>query len=103
MAAAVAVAANPGARHRGRAHRGGAVSLRDEALRLRAELGGRAIVVDASNGWPAAVAFRLDGAEPAYEWPCPYGNFAWVRSNEAAVDDYRDLLTLATVEPEHFR
>jgi hypothetical protein len=78
------------------------LSLREEALRLQRELGGRAIVCSPDGGWPPALALRLDGDEPAYEWPCPYGNFAWVRSNEA-VDDWRDLLTRAALDPERFR
>jgi hypothetical protein len=77
--------------------------LRDEALALQAELGGRVIVCRVEDGWPPALAFRLDGDEPAYAWPCPYGNFAWVRSNVMPVEDYRDLLTLATLAPERFR
>ena len=79
------------------------MSLREEALALQAELGGRAVVCRPEEGWPAALALRIDGDEPAYAWPCPYGNFAWVRSNDTLVADYRDLLTQATLEPERFR
>jgi hypothetical protein len=79
--------------------------LRPEALALQVVLGGRAVVCGATGGWPPALAFRLDGDDPDYEWPCPYGNFAWVRLSEDAMArlgpdwDYRDLLTLAALEP----
>ena len=65
--------------------------LQADALQLQAKLGGRAVVCRPEAGWPPALALRLEGEDPAYEWPCPYGNFAWV---------YRDLLTLAALEPE---
>jgi len=76
------------------------MNLREDALRLQAELGGRALVCAPESGWPPELALRLEGEEPAYDRPCPYGNFAWVRSNDGPVADYRDLLTQAAVEPE---
>jgi hypothetical protein len=84
-------------------------SLREEAAALRHELGGRAVVCRPEDGWPPALALRVDGHGPAYEYPCPYGNFAWVRFSERAMEllgatpDYRDLLTLAELEPELVR
>jgi hypothetical protein len=81
-------------------------SLRADALVLQVELGGRAVVCRPEAGWPPALALRLDGEEPSYEWPCPYGNFAWVRLSDDAMErlgeswDWRDLLTLAALEPE---
>jgi len=80
--------------------------LQADALQLQAKLGGRAVVCRPEAGWPPALALRLEGEDPAYEWPCPYGNFAWVRLSDRAMErlgdgwGYRDLLTLAALEPE---
>lgn len=84
-------------------------SLREEAEALKKALGGRAVACRPEDGWPPAVALGVDGVEPAYDLPCPYGNFAWVRLSDGAMEllgpdwDYRDLLTLAEVEPELLR
>lgn len=81
-------------------------SLRAELEALQAELDGLAVVCDPAAGWPPALALRLAGREPAFELPCPYGDFAWVQLTEAAAArlgagwDWRDLLNLASVEPE---
>jgi hypothetical protein len=90
-----------------RSVRGGSrLNVRAEAVALKALLGGRAVVCRPEGGWPPALALRVEGEEPAYEWPCPYGNFARVRFSEPAMErlgrdgDYRDLLTLAELEPE---
>jgi len=81
-------------------------ALRADALALQAELGGRAVLCRPEGGWPPDVALRLHGEDPAYEWPCPYGNFAWVRLTDRAMErlgdswDWRDLLTLAAHAPD---
>lgn len=84
-------------------------TLRQEAEALQRLLGGCAVSCSEAGGWPPQLAFRLDGAEPTYEWPCPYGNFAYVRLSDRAMRilgddwDYRDLLTLAELDPELVR
>ena len=79
-----------------------------EARELQAALNGAAVVCGPEGGWPPALELRLDGEEPAVGYPCPYGNFAWVRFTERALAsldddwDYRDVFTLATLDPELF-
>jgi hypothetical protein len=82
--------------------------LLEEMMVVHAELGGM-LVNDDPPSFPRGLELRLQGGGESYaNFACPYGNFSELRITDAVRarlgDDpsYRDLLTLATLEPELF-